>query len=505
LPEIAFQDKIFYPMSNELAEQFLKSAEELIEAKEGQERLLEVLDQAEKLLPEDVSVLCRSARLLFRYGVLNSKGRFYLLALDKLKLAEEKNPLFFDCTTVWWQLWGNILIQLGKLLNDVSLFELALQKYQKAEKVTTEINAELYWDVGEAWVFLGQKSGEPTDFQKGLAYFYLAQSLGISSHFFRLDHAYALSQYGMLSGDPAFLEQSIALLRSVITDAYHPNKEPSVAYVISWRKLALAMNQRFQLTQLKDHFEEAETIFRDAILAASKNGELWLDWGEFYLRAGWLKRDFKIVETAIDKLTSTKIKECDPIRASYLLGMALLIFGLFLENLKLLKDGQERIRSTLEVAPRDAQLQFASAFADLSVGLYFADQTAYSRAAAFFESVLQEDAFSVDHLYALFQTYMAWGLKENDLTLLQKALVAITRLCQLRPYSYIHLNEWGVALLRLRRLDQANENHQAYVEEAIDKFQKASALCEDEETLYNWGCALDVLGDLTADEEDQSL
>jgi len=489
-------------MSKELAEQFLKSAEELIESKEAHERLIEVLDQAEKLFPEDVSILCRSARLLFRYGALNGKGRFYLLALDKLKLAEEKNPLFFETTTLWWQLWGNILIQLGKMLHDASFFEMALHKFQKAEKVTHEVNPELSWDTGEAWILLGQKSGEPIDYQKGLTYFYAARNLGVLSPFFRLDFACALSQYGQLIGDPALLEESISFLRSVLSDVYHPEKEPSVAYIIAWRKLALAMKIRFLLSHQKEHFEEAEATFRDAILAATKNGELWLDWGELYLQAGWLKRDFKLVETALEKLTSAKVKECDPIRASFLLGMGLVIFGLFLENLKLIKDGQARILAAQEADPQNPQLQFASVFSEMSLGLYFSDATAYAHAVTFYESVLQENAFSTDHLYALFQAYMAWGLQLADLSLLHKAIEAITRLCQLRPFSHIHLNEWGVALLRLKKIDVIQENYQAYVEEAIDKFQKAAQLCDEEEILYNWGCALDLLGDLTADEED---
>ena len=208
------------PSGYELAEQFLKSAEELIEAKDAQETLLEVLDQAEGV--EDVSVLCRSARLLFRYGVLNSKGRFDLMALDKLKLAEEKNPRFFETTTLWWQLWGNILIQLGKLLNDYGFFELALQKYQNAEKIVAEIPAELYWDAGEAWILLGRKSGEPFDFQKGLAYFQLAQQRGISSHFFHLDYGNALCQYSLIKGDPALVEESISFFRTIIAEGRRP-------------------------------------------------------------------------------------------------------------------------------------------------------------------------------------------------------------------------------------------------------------------------------------------
>lgn len=262
------------------------------------------------------------------------------------------------------------------------------------------------------------------------------------------------------------------------------------------------MKVRYQLTHNKEHFEESDTLFREAILATPKNGELWLDWGELYLQAGWLKRDLKLVEIGLEKLTAFKIKECDPLRASYLLGMGLVIFGLFLENLKLIKDGQERIRTALEVAPDHSQLNFASAFGDLGFGLYFSDETVFARAASIFEKRIQEDATSTENWHALFQTYLAWGLKVDDPSLIRKGIWAITRLCELCPFSSIYLNEWGVSLLRLRQLECSKEEAQAYIEEALIKFRKASDLGEDDETFYNWGCALDLLGDLTADEED---
>src|SRR3984957_16831673 len=506
-------------MTDELALKLMNRAEELIGEKKNQERLLATLEEAERILPEDASLICRSARVLFRYGILNSKGHFFLLALDKLKLAKEKSPLFFDSNSTWWQLWGNTLVQLGKLLNDSSFFEEAIKKYEKASKVSDEINPEIYWDSAEAWLLLGQKSGEVADFQKALSKFYFAREKGISSHFFRLDFGNALVLYGRLMGNPSFVDEAISLYKEVITDTYNPQEELSVAYMAAWRKLAHAIKVRYQLTHCKEHFEEADNILRDAILA-TKNGELWLDWGELYLHAGWIKRDIKLIEVGLEKLTSSKIKDCDPLRVSFLLGIGLVTFGIFLENLKMIKDGQERLQLAFEtyhlvknqgiddidshhfILPHHSQLIFASGFAQLGIGLYFSDETAFARAAGIFEKGLQEDAASTENWHSLFHTYLAWGLDKGDPTLVQKGIKAIARLCELRPFSPIHLNEWGVALLRMKQLRINREMAEAYIDEAIHHFSKALALCEDDETLYNLGCAYDLLGDVTADEED---
>lgn len=489
-------------MTYDLAIKLLDQAEELIGVDTSQESLLDTLEKAEKLLPEDAPLLCRSARVLFRFGIFNGKGRFFLLALDKLKRAEEKDPLFLDSTPIWWQLWGNILIQLGKLLDDTSFFEMAIQKYQKASKVAKELDPEVYWDLGDAWTLMGHKSGEPGDLSKALSQFREAQNLGIDSPFFLLDYANALTLYGQLTGNPHTVEEAISCFHHVILKTYRSQEEPAVSYLVGWRKFALAHKMRYQLAHHKEHFEECDAAFREAILASPKNGDLWLDWGELYLHAGWLKRDIKLIEVALEKLTSTKIKECDPIRASLLLGLSLVSFGLFLENLKLMKDGQERIRIAFDAAPQSGDLLFALAFADMAIGLYYSDDAFFAKAAPIFEKGIQANNGSVHNWHALFQTYFAWGVNQDETSLIQKGIKAITRLCELCPFSPIYLNEWGIALLRLRQMEGSKEQAQAYIEEAIDKFRKACELCEEDEILFNWGCALDLLGDLTAEEED---
>lgn len=487
-------------MTNELAIKLLDETEELLGSEVAEEQLLAAITEIENLQSEDTLILCRSARLLFRYGIFYSKGRFFLLALDKLKLAEEKDPFFFDITPIWCQLWGNILIQLGKLLNDSSFFESALSQYQRALQIAIE--PEIFWDIGDAWTLLAQYSQDPTDVQQAIGSFYKAYNAGLNSHFFLLDYGSALTLYSKMKGDPSLLDEAISYYKNILSVPSHSETTPTLAYLVAWRKYALTCKIRYHLCHTKESFESADSAFKEAILEVSRNSDLWLDWGELYLYAGWIKREPKLIEIALEKLTSTKIKDCDPLKVSTLLGMGLVMYGLFLENLKLIKDGQERLKSAAEVAPNDADLTFACAFAELGVGLYFSNEANFAKAAQMFEQEIQKDATSCNNLHALFQCYMAWGSQQQEACLVQKGLQAIARLCELRSYSSIHLNEWGVALLRLRQLEPTRELAQGYIEEAIDKFQRAWELNEEDETLYNWGCAFDLLGDITADEDD---
>jgi tetratricopeptide (TPR) repeat protein len=182
--------------------------------------------------------------------------------------------------------------------------------------------------------------------------------------------------------------------------------------------------------------------------------------------------------------------------------MALIQMGLFMENLKLIKEGEERIAQTLEIDPTHHYSRFALGFATFARALYFSDETTFAQAAALFEKGIQEDCRSVENLHGLFQVYLAWGLESEDINYVEKGIAAIARVCALRPYSSLHLNEWGVSLMRSRQFFEEREAHIRCLEEAIDKFHKASELGEEEESFYNWGCALDLTGDLTGDEED---
>jgi tetratricopeptide (TPR) repeat protein len=491
-------------MTRQLAEKFLEQAEELIKDQNRDEELLLALDQAEQSDPCDAWILCRAARILFRYGILNGKERFFLLALDKLNLAEEKDSKFFDSCFIWLQLWGNILIQLGKLFMEDAFFSQGLEKYQRAFNMSCDLNADLFWDWGEAFSLMGQVSGESSDFQQALGKFQQANYAGMHSPFFYLDYGDAFTLYGTLIGNPFYVEEGLQRYKEAISATCFPNKEPSIIHIVAWNKLAIGMKVRYQLSHEQRNLEEADSTIKEAILLHPRNRELWLDWAELYLQAGWIKRDVAWIEIGLEKLTSSKIKECDPVRVCYLLGTGLVMYGLFLDNLKLLHDGYARIKETLQAVPESQKLQFALGFANLGFALYFSDSKFFAEAVALFEKRIREQSDLADNWHALFQAYLAWGVTTENPDLIAKGLEAVRRLCELVPFSSCYLNEWGVALLRLSQNSNQKVSNQSYIEEAIDKFKKSMLLSEEEETLYNWGCALDLLGEATGNEEHYS-
>lgn len=487
------------------AQKILQRAEELIYQKNAQEEVLEAIHLAETLSPNDALLLCRVADLLYRYGELHQKGRFFLLALNKLEIVKEIDFIFFNSSWEWSYLWGKILLRLGKLIGDDSFFESALQQFLSAEYIAVKhcqtLPTVFYWNWGEIWHQLGLYSGEPTDFQNGIQKFLQAQDLGERSPLFRISFGRVFVSFGELKGDSRPLEDAASLFRGVIADTYYPKEEVSKPFVLAFRELALCLKSSYCLTHENEVFEQADKVFQEAILASWENGDLWLDWGELFLHAGWINRDSKFVEIALEKLTSSKINQHDPFRVSALLGIGLVLIGLFFENLKLILEGKERIETALEMAPNQPMLLYASGVVNLGFALFYSESQKFSLASAFFEKCLELNFHVADCRHALFRTYFAWGVNQKDPSLIQKGIQSISLLSSLRPFSAHYLKEWGVALLQLRQHENDRDSQLEALEEAVIRFQEAYQLSVDLETLYHWGCALDMIGDLTIDEE----
>lgn len=507
----AFQDKNFWKdladeERKQLAFLFLKRAEFSLESGESLEASFFVsLAIAEKIGAPHPEILCRIAFFLFKYGLFQQKGIFLLQALDKLMLCEETDPFFLENNAHWFHLWGNVLTALGKILYDHSFIEEALEKYDLAEKSLTvqhSLIQEICWDRAEAWALLFSHSEEPSDLKRSIESYQRALNEGTSSPQLRSDFATVLTDYGKLTGNPELLEEAISLFCGAIADSYDQEKEASAIYKKAWIGYALAAKSRFLVTHRNSHLEAANTIFREAILNAADYADLWLHWGELFLQSGLLSNHLGDIETGLEKLTSSKVKDCNPLRISALLGTGLVTLGHLLDDLKLIRDGKEKILAALEIAPEHPGLNHAAGLADLFLGLYFSDDRFLKISFAIFDKNLELEPYKIENWHGLYQTCVTLGVMKKDASFLRKAIEALSRLIEMRPFSALLLNEKGIALLKLRQLDEDEEQQQETIEEAISIFKKAYQLNEDEEILFNLACAFDLLAECTGNEED---
>ncbi|MFZ0565581.1 MAG: hypothetical protein WAM28_05295 [Chlamydiales bacterium] len=465
------------------------------------------LHLAESLFPSDIEILCKGASILHVYGMLKEEEKFYFLALNKFLKAKESDPASLQNNAEWLHLWGNIWISLGCSRKESSFLQKGLNKYKQAARVMKDLDnreffSKLYWDWGVAWVLMGKGSQEPLDLQQGIKKLKEAADLGCHLPAFHIDYGEALAALGQINGEAARLEQAVLLFQTAIIGSDLREKEPSEEHVRAWVGYACAFKCLFELTHSRDCFQKANSVFQQAIIIAPSSADLWLKWGELYLHSGWLNHNIQDIETALDKLTSLKVKECDPLSLSALLGKGLALLGLCLEDLHPLDEAAKRIETTIELAPDHAGLLAAKGTIFLGHGIYFSDAKYFEKSVAYFEKSLEKDATSVESWYGLFQAYLEWGLNENETSLVRKAIRAIKRAASLRPEAAFYFSEWGIALLRLRHIEPNSSTHHMLILEALDLFKRGWELQEEIDILYSWGCALDLLGDITADPED---
>ncbi len=422
-----------------------------------------------------------TARLYFTYGKISSKGRYFLYAQDKI--SEIKSPNAEE-----YHLWGNILMELGSYISEDTFFEQAVDKYAEACRLGGS-STQLLWDFAQGWKELSDRSGEISDLKQAIDYFQKALSLKPTKAFFFVNFGQTLHSYAHLTGNPYYLREAIEMFKISL----HKQQTPS-----GWVGYALAHIKLFELTHARADFDHANKIIEEAIAAVPSQADLWIHWGELYLKAGWQSQSLPQLEMAIEKLTSMKIQECSPLKVAALLSHALVSLGFILDDLKLLSEGKERILSVLSTVPDHQKVIHAAGSAYLAHALYFNDPKAFRKAVEFFQSGVEKDGTNTDHLFGLFQAYYGWALVEKDKVLFQKSLKMIQRLTLLRPFSAFYHMSFGIALLRFSKFET---NSEPFVEEAIVKFKKSLSIREESETLFHYAHALNIAGDLTADEK----
>lgn len=506
-----FKGRQFWEILNpkekeELARLFLVKAEEVLadstqDPQSKEEILTDALYCAEIVAPGHPILLCKAAGISLRWGLIHSNTRPLFLAWEKLKSAEKADPNFFHEYFEGYHMLGNIQVALSQHFPDAGFLEKGIEKFKKAEILLKEdpqgITSikEFFWNFGRAWSTLGMQSGEPADFFKGIEKFLQAFQLGYDLPHFQIDYGEALMHLGLLKGDPHLLKLAVTFFKKAVTLLSSQNAASSFIFSKGWQLLAKTSRQIAEITGEDEAFKESDHLFHEAILAIPSQADLWLEWGELFLAQGWIQKNAFCVEQALEKLTSSKISECNPVTVSALLGEGLILLGFFLEDHQLLKEGEARSLETLSYAPDNTSILYVCGLSSIALGLYFSDEKHLAKAVAHFEKLLVQDGYSIKGLQGLFQAYMNWGGLTEQSWFIRKALQSISRLVELRPYSPHFWSQWGIALLRLYRIEKQEPR---LLEEAISKFQKATDLRGgkgEPDWLFFQGCAYDLLGD----------
>ena len=505
----AFIDSLADEERGRLAWLFIKQARFFLSESFEEKQAERAIDMA-LFASSDPELRYDAANLYFHLGLFSKKAFYHLQGQELLLRLYVRDTDFFIADERCFQLSGNLLMALYRKLGDEELLLEARGKFGMAISYLfeNEGNAfQLYWDASECATFLAKSTKERGDCREALELFRVAAHLSEENPYFLVDFASTLLELSPYCSDlidgMSLLDLAIATFKKVIErEEGKANRKGGLLYR-AWSFLCQASRRRLFLYGDLGDLRAADHAYHQAILAHPEASELWLDWGEMLLGYGWLFKDVRAIEQGLEKLTSLKSGQTDPIRGSYLLGGGMIMLGLFAEDYGLLVEGRERMRVAHSIekevrSKKKSSAPLAFGFADLAFGLYFSDKAYLEKAAKGLEKHLKAFPDHPEARFILFEAYLSLALATEKKRYLKRGFSHMERLTEIAPEQFALWHEWGYAILRFGEVERS----EATLAEAMKKLERSLELKPSDSALFSYASALLIRGDLEGDDGD---
>jgi len=464
--------------------------------KVGEKRLVEGDGQASRFFDIASQVAPFAAEVFHKQGIAYASNheniRCLINATDKFKKAVEINTKFFEA----WYRWGDALAGLGVLCSESARFVDADEKFRTAERLlpnNIDTQAEFFWKWGVMWLMLSQLSGEAYDCNIAIKKFKEAETLGCRDAAFWNDYGKALLDMDGYLDNEEFAVEAVRLLRKSVAE--------SSDYFEGWQNLAFGLQILYERIGQEKLFLEAYESFSKAARINADKFDLWLRWGQLLANSGKTKKHVNRLEMSLAKFSIAKRCQPDNHIVYRLWGEALTYLGSFVDSLEMLRHGESKIIESLELSPESPMSWYCYGVCLNERGKYFDDEGYFEQAIERFKYGMMFVENNAIFSYGIGMSYLLMGEMEHDVVLLGKASQYFKRAEVSGEVPSHFWNDWGVALMRQGELFHDRK----YFEDAVSKFEViiegSPTGIVDPEWLYNYGCALDSLGEFSGDEE----
>jgi tetratricopeptide (TPR) repeat protein len=400
-----------------------------------------------------------------------------------------------------WKALINLLLQKGDLLGEVGYFQAAKEKCQLlfsyAPALAPDVFAQFLWLYGRCYFLAGKIYGEVIDFHEALDRYRLAAEKGLNTPEFWKDYGDVLFELADL------LERSD--LYGEAAEYYQKSIKLSHDCIDSWHSIALCYLHLFEDKGSLLDYDFAKSSFENTAKLDNTNYKIWLNWGSLECEYGKQNGDAKSLQESIIKFS--KASELEPnhplIYRNW--GEALMFLGSLTEEVQLLKAAERQLIHSLEMHPESCETWHLYGICLNELGRYFSDERYYHHAIEKFQHGISINNQFPALWHGMGLSMFSIGEMNSDQETVEKASTHFSKAIDLgaskSPQCW---NDWGVAMMRLAELS----NDKTHIESAVEKFQKALGLQEtsspqpaDPELLYNYGCAMDFLGDYYDDAQ----
>ncbi len=458
---------------------------------QGDKNAQESFDLAAKIAPEN-------ADIFYKIGTAYSIPEFNMPCLknaeDAFRKALKLNPHHFAT----WVTLGNLYNSIGLITHDYENFDEALHCYQESYELCPKNNredlAQLYWNWAQCYYSIAKHSGEAVDFFSAREKFHSAAHLGLQDKRFWSNYGDTLAELSELITRPDLYIEVVELYRNAV--------RLDVDWFEGWLSLGCAFQVLFEIYGTDEYYYQASESFKMASQIKEEHAFLWIKWAHLTALGAKKRQDLNLLKESFEKYA--KADACEPNNAQILglWGEVLLLYGAQTENIDCLRNAQAKIARSLEIEPSGPETWYIYGCCQYEFGRYFAQEDYFLQAIDKFQFGLTIKQSEPLLWYGLAITYYALGDLKGDISFIEKAVSLFPKVIEFKGQSYRPLwNDWGIALMKLA--DMTGDSH--YVESAIEKFEHVIPTqpeqwddnTVDPEWLYNYGCALDLLGDLS--------
>lgn len=455
---------------------------------------LKHLAMAEKTAPTNPKVLCRIALAILSESQEES---FVLEALRVAETAVNLEPTFFDA----WYIWGNALVAKGVLKQDIEEFLEAEQKYQKASGMASSVNIKpeiFLWRWGLCWHLIAKQSGEASDYSLAIKKYKQAADLGLKTALFFNDFGNAFVDLGCLLTRPEYFIEA--------SKSYEESIKLQPDFFEGLFNKACCYQRIYEMQNNLELCEAAEVAFERASNLSQNDAPLWFRWAQLLVKKGKNEHNPDALKQSLDKFESAHQLNPDHPHIKRDWSEVLIIIGAAEKKLAYIRKAETLIAEAAEAQPDHAFHWSVWGMCLNELGNYFDEESYYLKAIEKFQHAVSLDRNNPLIWYGLATSHYALGSLMEEVNHFEKSARFFARAneCGDRLFPRFWY-EWGLSLLHLGELMQDHR----YLEAAIDKFEDAFKFYQehqdiseiDPKWLYHYGCALDLLGDITDNEK----
>lgn len=462
--------------------------EELIETNEVS--ALEQFDKATALCPDLPEVHYHVGLVLFKSGQKCASVTQLKVACQKFRYSLDLDPFYLRSA----QQLGLCLAWQGYLSHDTGSFEESDACFESIEKtvIATQGNDPFHFYAawGSSCYLHGRYSGEVVDLRKSCEKFQKALEFDKGNTQFWNEYANSLMAMALLIGSEDLILQASSLYELSVQES--PQDYKSLFY------LGISYHELFDITGKEDHYIRALTAYEEAFIYNAEEVDLRLRFGNLLVSYGKLWHDQEAIEASIIKFQEEGDAQCVHPLIYNGWAEALMLLGMYREDLTLLMQAKEKVVKALELSPENPDIWGCYGNCLYELGKYFQDETYFRQALQKFQYGLALDDRKAFLWFGLSRVELQIADMKKDEFAASKAIEAASKAVSLRKMQPLYWSNWAVCLLQMAEITE----NQSYITTAIDKLESSLSLLNKEEehylyleTLYHYGYALDFLGD----------